>query len=134
MTIAFHPAKDRPKTAAALAFGLGILLQMLWQWLSPVPALVIWLALVLSLRDFYLPSTYNFDSEGLTIKRLLGVKHYSWERFRAFVSDRNGLFLSPYRTRRATENQCGIFLPMAKDQRLQAVDFCSEIGLEKRAK
>ena len=134
MTIAFHPAKDRPKTAAALAFGIGILLQMLWQWLSPVPALVIWLALVLSLRDFYLPSTYSFDSDGLTVKRLLGAKRYSWERFRAFVNDRNGLFLSPYRTRRATESQRGIFLPMAKGQRLQAAGFCQEIGLEKRAK
>ena len=134
MTIAFHPAKERPKTAAALAFGLGILLQMLWQWLTPVPALVIWLALVVSLRDFYLPSTYSFDSKGLSIKRPLCAKHYSWERFRAFVSDRNGLFLSPYRTRRATENQRGVFLPMAKDQRLKALDFCSKMGLEKRAK
>ena len=54
MFLTFHPAKDRPKVAAALAFGLGILLQMLWQWLSPVSALAIWCALVFSLRDFYL--------------------------------------------------------------------------------
>lgn len=134
MTISFHPAKDRPKTAAALAFALGIVFQMLWQWLSPVPALVIWLALVLSVRDFYLPSTYSMDAEGLTVKRLLGARRYPWERFRAFVNDRNGVFLSPYKKRRATENQRGVFLPMLADQRRKAIEFCLEMGLEKQAK
>lgn len=134
MNITFHPAKERPKTAAFLAFALGIVLQTLWQWLPAASALVLWLALVLSLRDFFLPSTYRLNEEGLTVGRALGTRRYPWSRFRAFVSDRNGLFLSPYRTRRATENQRGVFLAMRPVQREKAVEFCREMGLEKRAK
>jgi hypothetical protein len=134
MVLVFHPAKERPKVAAGLAFGLGILLQMLWQWLNPVPALVIWCVLVVSLRDFYLPSTYEMSAEGLMVQRVFGTKRYPWERFRSYVKDRNGLFLSPYRTRRATENQRGLFLPLRSAQRDEAVEFCHEVGLERRDK
>lgn len=134
MVLVFHPAKERPKVAACLAFALGILLQILWQWLSPVPALVLWVALVLSLRDFYLPSTYRMTDEGLTVQRLLGTKSYSWDRFRAYVKDRNGVFLSPYRKRRASENQRGLFLPLLPSQRDEAIAVCQKVGLERRAK
>jgi hypothetical protein len=134
VVLVFHPAKQKPKVAAGLAFGLGILLQMLWQWLSPVPALVIWSALVISLRDFYLPSTYEMTTGGLTVRRMMGEKSYSWERFRSYVKDRNGLFLSPYRTRRATENQRGLFLPLLPGQRDEVIALCQEVGLERRPK
>ncbi|MFA5505449.1 MAG: hypothetical protein WC314_09340 [Vulcanimicrobiota bacterium] len=134
MSITFHPAKERPGIAAFLAFALGILAQALWQWLPAAPALVLWFALVLSLRDFFLPSTYRLNEEGLTVGRVLGSRYYPWSRFRAFVSDRNGLFLSPYRSRRATENQRGVFLAMRPLQREKAVEFCREMGLEKRPK
>ena len=134
MTLTFHPAADRPKLAAFLAFALGILLKSLWHWLSPVSALVIWLALVVSLRDFFLPSTYELSQDALTVKRLTGRKSYPWARFRSYISDRNGLFLSPYKKRRSTENQRGVFLPLSPDGRRQAAKFCRDLGLEKRAK
>lgn len=134
MTLVFHPAKEKPKVAALLAFGLGILLQALWQWVSPLPALALWAVLVFSLRDFYLPSTYEMAAEGLTVKKLFGARSYPWQRFRSFVKDRNGVFLSPYRTRRATENQRGLFLPLTPEQREKTVEFCQTLGLEKRAK
>ena len=134
MKLDFHPAKDRPKTAAFLAFGLGILLQALWQWTSPPVALALWSALVLSLRDFFLPTTYLFQAEGLTVNGPLKIgKAYPWRRFRSYVKDRNGLFLSPYRRKRSSENHRGVFLALLPSQREQALQACQGYGLEERA-
>lgn len=134
MTFLVHPAKDRPRTALALTFGLGILLQGLWQWLDPAPAIALWAILIFSLRDFFAPTSYQLSDEGVRVEGLLkSTKYYPWQRFRAYISDRNGIFLTPYRQKRATENQRGVFLPLNPDQRKQFEQFCHDIGLDKRA-
>ena len=133
MTLKFHPAAAKPKTAIALAFAIGILLQALWQWLSPVSALAIWSALVFSLRDFYAPTTYQFQDENLVVSGpLKGKKTFPWRRFRTYLKDRNGLFLSPYAEKRATEAHRGLFLPLLPDQKTVVEEHIREIGLEKR--
>lgn len=133
MELHFHPAKKRPKTALVLAFGLGILIQALWQWLNPAVALALWVALVLSLRDFFAPSTYRFTEQGLTIHGILRAKKtYPWRRFRAYIKDRNGVFLTPYKQKRASENSRGVFLPLLAEQKEQVEHFISAVGLEKR--
>lgn len=130
----FHPAKERPKLAAFLAFALGITLQALWQWTTPPVALALWAVLVLSLRDFFLPTTYRFSAEGVAIEGPLKIaKRYPWRRFRCFVKDRNGLFLSPYKARRASEGHRGVFLPLRPEQRELAREVCQSYGLEQRA-
>lgn len=133
MTLTFHPAKDRPKVAAGLAFGFGILLQTLWQWVAPPVALTLWVVLLFSLRDFFLPTNYRFEQDSLSISGpLKGHKSFPWRRFRCFVKDRNGLFLSPYRKKRTSENYRGVFLPLSREQREEALKVLSEKGVEER--
>lgn len=133
MEVSFHPAKDRPKTAAALTFFLGIVLQFLWQWTSAPVALVLWGALLFSLRDFFCPNTYRLETDALVVEGLLKYsRRYPWHRFRAYIKDRNGLFLSPYRQRRAMEGQRGVFLPLTSEQRDALEAHCLALGLEKR--
>lgn len=135
MIFTFHPAKQRPRTAAALAFGLGILLQALWQWLDPVSALTIWCALLFTLRDFFAPSSYELNSQGLVVDGLLKVKKvYPWKRFRSYLKDRNGLFLSPYRKKKASEGYRGVFVALNPEQRDAFEQYCQDLGLEKRQK
>ena len=130
----FHPAKARPKTAVVLAFALGILVQALWQWLAGPIAVALWVALIFSLRDFFLPTRYCFGKEELTVEGPLRLrKSFPWRRFRAYVSDRNGLFLSPYLKKRASEGQRGLFLPLEKKQRGEAIEFCRGLGLVGRS-
>lgn len=118
-----------------LAFALGITLQALWQWLSPAVALVLWLVLVFTLRDFFLETRYTLSPEGVRIEgQGRPARCYPWERFRAYVEDRNGLFLTPYRKRRASEAQRGVFLPLKPEQRRQSVTFCQQYGLDRREK
>jgi hypothetical protein len=121
--------------ALVLAFGLGILIQALWQWLSGPVAVVLWLALVFSLRDFFAPTTYHFRSEELVVDGPLKVrKSYPWRRFRSYVKDRNGLFLSPYLQKRVSESQRGLFLPLSPHQRQEALAFCQSLGMVGRSR
>lgn len=132
-TIVFHPAKDRPKTAVFLAFVLGITLKALLQAMSPPVALALWIALAASLRDFFCPTTYSFNSEGFSVAGPVKIsKSYPWRRFRAYESDRNGLFLTPYLNKRISEGARGVFLPLRPEQRATAQKLCGEFGLVKR--
>lgn len=135
MTVTFHPAKEQPVKAAVLTFVLGIGLQALWQFLTPAVAITLWVVLVVSLRDFFLETIYELDDEGLKVSGpLKPTKSYQWARFRAFIEDRNGLFLTPYLAKRATESQRGVFLPMNLEQRREAAAFCAERELARRDK
>ncbi len=133
LSLTFHPAKQQPYKAAALGFTLGIGLRVLWQCLEPLSAIGLWAVLLFSVRDFFLESRYELSSQGLSIQGALKPrKNFPWARFRAFVEDKNGLFLSPYLNKRRTENQRGVFLPMTPDQRRQAGKFCEKIELVRR--
>ena len=132
--IEFHPAKERPKTALLLAFSFGILAQALWQWVPPMVAIFLWTASVFSLRDFFLPTQYIFEESGILVRGpLKPTRQYAWHRFRTFQKDRNGIFLSPYHQKRATEAQRGVFLPLRPEQRNEVAEFCLQQGLTRRA-
>lgn len=134
LEIVFHPAKAQPVKAAALAFVLGIGLQAVFSLVEPLTALALSALLVASVRDFFLQTRTLFDDEGIAVGGALkGSRVYPWRRFRAFVEDRNGLFLTPYRTKRRSENARGVFFPMEREERKRAVEFCLAQGLERRA-
>jgi hypothetical protein len=134
LELAFHPAARHPVKAAVVGFGLGLAFQVLWQVLDPFGAVVLSLLLLLSTRDFFLETRYRFDGEGVSVSGVLKTSRaYPWRRFRAFVEDRNGLFLSPYRSRRSLDQQRGVFLPMSREQRLQAARFCEALEMIRRA-
>ncbi len=133
LEIVFHPAKAHPAKAAILAFALGIGFQALWQLVDPLTALALSLILVASVRDFFLETRTVFSPDGIAVKGVLKASRlYPWRRFRAFVEDRNGLFLTPYRAKRRTENMRGVFFPMTREDRQQAVEFCLAQDLLRR--
>ncbi len=135
LEFALQPAMDRPKAGLVLAFGLGILLQALWQWLEPLTALMLFAVLLFSLRDIFLPTVTVFDAEGITVRGpMKPLARYPWSRFRAYQVDRNGLFLSPYLQKRSTEGQRGVFLALTREQMVAAMERCEAQGLLRRSK
>lgn len=134
LEVVFHPAKAHPVKAALLGFALGIGFQALWQSLEPLAAVVLVGLLLATVRDFFLETRYRFDEEGVSVRGVLkSSKVYPWKRFRAFIEDRNGLFLTPYLKKRSLEQQRGLFLPMTREQRLEAADYCAKQSLSRRA-
>lgn len=134
LTIVFHPAKQHPVKAAILGFVLGIAFQALWQALEPLTAVVLTGLLLTTVRDFFLETHYRFDEEGVSVRGILkSTRSYPWRRFRAFVEDRNGLFLSPYSAKRRLDQQRGVFLPLTREQRGLAARYCQSRELARRA-
>lgn len=134
LEIVFHPAKGHPVKAALLAFGLGIAFQAVWQALEPLTAIVMAVVILATVRDFYLETRYRFDDDGLSISGLLKpARRYPWRRFRAFVEDRNGVFLTPYHARRRLEQQRGVFLALERADRKRAVELLEQRDLSRRA-
>lgn len=134
LELIFHPAKQHSKKAAALAFGLGVIGQIVWQLLEPPFALLTLTLLLASLRDFFLETRYTLDESGISVCGLFKpLKTYPWARFRTFVEDRNGLFLSPYKKKQVLDLKRGLFLPLSKSQRQRAAEFCHKLKLEQRA-
>ena len=134
LEIVFHPAKAHPTKAAVLAFALGIGLQAIWQLVEPLTAVALCLLVIASVRDFYFETRMHLSPEGIAVRGILKASRtYPWRRFRAFVEDRNGLFLTPYRDKRRTENARGVFFPMTRQDRLLAADFCLSQELVRRA-
>jgi hypothetical protein len=133
LELAFHPAKDHPIKAAVLGFVLGIAFQALWQALEPASAVLLIGLLLATVRDFFLETRYRLDGDGVAVGGVLKPsKAYPWRRFRAFIEDRNGLFLTPYLAKRRLEQQRGVFLPMTREQRLRASAFCEALELSRR--
>jgi hypothetical protein len=134
LELVFHPARQHPRKAACLGFLLGIALQALWQSLEPIYAVVLGTLLLSTVRDFFLETRYRFDQHGVSVRGALKApRDLPWQRFRAFVEDRNGLFLTPYKARRGLEQQRGLFLPMTAEQRRYAADYCAGRQLIRRA-
>ena len=135
LEIVFHPAKAHPMKAAMLAFSLGIGIQAIWQLVEPLTAVALCLLVIASVRDFYLETRTQLSADGIAVRGFLKASRiYPWRRFRAFVEDRNGLFLTPYRVKRRTESARGVFFPMKAEERRLAVDYCLAQELVRRAR
>jgi hypothetical protein len=106
----YHPVRDGGwRLVTVLAFLVGI------------PALVGWLygpffivlALIIlsgSLGTYFLPTEYVFYAGGVETKFLGVTRRFTWEQFRSFYPDRNGVLLSPFAAPSRLENFRGLFV------------------------
>lgn len=126
--LTIHPAAGRPRLALALCFGLGLVGSAAWQFLpEPLVTLPMLALLLASLAPFFVPTRYELGEE-LRITRLGRRQTYSWDRFRAFRVERNGVLLSPYRTKRTGLRS--LFLLGAATE--PVLSFLRERGLHER--
>lgn len=128
MEMTVHPAAQRPGTALAACFALGLVGSAAWQFLpEPLITLPMLMLLVMSVAPFFAPTRYELGDD-LRVTRLGLKRVYSWDRFRAFCVQRNGVFLSPYRGGRSALR--GVFLVGAS---AEVVEFLRARGLHERA-
>jgi len=63
-----------------------------------------------SLAKFFLPTTYTFDPENVTVKTLTQTYTRPWSMFRSFYTDKNGVLLSPFIAPSRLENFRGLYM------------------------
>ena len=90
-----HPFRERFGAAcfavsvlAAMAWLAAELMQSLW-W-----AVMAFLFLSASLNRFFLPSEFQIDDDGVTVRSFFKVSRLNWLQVRRFLHDKHGGFLS----------------------------------------
>ncbi len=67
---------------------------------------------VVSNTSYFFPSTYIFSKDKFTVDRIIYKKSYPWQRFKSFILDKNGVYLSPLKDVSNFDRFRGVFLVM----------------------
>lgn len=63
-----------------------------------------------SLGTYFLPTDYVFYGGGVETRFIGVTRRFTWEQFRSYYDDRNGILLSPFDKPSRLENFRGVFL------------------------
>ncbi|MBQ7568183.1 hypothetical protein IJT17_05185 [bacterium] len=94
LELKFHPAAENPARAWLLAGFIGFMGGVMFFVLnSPLVVGLLLFMMIYSLVPFFFPTYYRFDSQGITMKRT-GKEHaYSWDDYRSFTIQDNGIVI-----------------------------------------
>ena len=71
---------------------------------------MITLVFLLFLWPVIVPTKFILSDEGITVDHLVYKRNFSWDQFKKFSAEKNGIFLSPFEKPSRIENFRGIFL------------------------
>lgn len=123
-----HPARSRP-VASVLSMVFILAVSFLGYALIKTvlfPVFVI-IFLLVSNTSFFFPSRYVLTKEKIVIDRIIYRKSYPWSRFRGYLCDKNGIYLSPTKDPKRFDRFRGVFLVMGKENRESAVAVLQEV-------
>ncbi len=112
-----HPLKGS-STKAGIAVG-SVAVSIIaggWYMESAVFGLIAGLVMFASLAKFFLPTTYTFNKEGVTIKTMTQSLTRPWSMFRSFYTDKNGVLLSPFIGPSRLENFRGLYMTFSANR------------------
>ena len=106
-----HPLFERPVRGLLVVLLLLALLVLIYY----VTASLIWVAfssliLIVSLRQFFLPTTFCLSDDTVVCHFLWFEKTKQWEQLNNYFIDKNGVLLSPFARPSRLENFRGIYL------------------------
>lgn len=120
-----HPIKHKPilLTIFVVLF-LTLLVALVYHWTDSlvftlIAALVLWG----SLSQYFLPVSYKFSEQEVTVKYTTHKLTKTWNLFRSFYVDKNGVLLSPFVRPSRLENFRGLYVRFSgnKDEVLALV-------------
>ncbi len=80
------------------------------------------LLLGLSLLPFFLRTKYEFNEDGIAVKKPYSKIRKQWSHFRSFYPDKNGVLLSPFTNPSRLENFRGVYILLGQN-RGEILDF-----------
>lgn len=123
----------RSPVRATIAIGvmalIGWTLQSLFRtaYFTALALLLVWG----QVASFFLPTKFVLREDGVTVRGLLGRREKSWEEFRSFHIDPDGVLLSPFLTRSRLERFRGVSLQF-HDNRDEVVAYVERKMVEER--
>jgi hypothetical protein len=116
------PAKKSPKKTWAVVIFLSVFLAVVYFLYGAFAVVLGALLLVLSLLPFFLRTKYEFNEDGLMVKKPYSRVKKEWSQFRSYYPDKNGVLLSPFAKPSRLENFRGVYI-MFGDQKEAVLEF-----------
>ena len=119
-----HPVVENWRKTLLLGVFLALLLfGIYWGFQSIYVALISGIFLIGSLYKYFLPFHHQCEADRLIITSCCYRLERSWETFRSFYVDANGVLLSPFAHPTRLENFRGIYVRFGKHTPEAVVDF-----------
>ena len=119
-----HPlVENRWKSALLGLFLLLLLFGIYWGFQSIFVVLLSAIFLIGSLYKYFLPFHHQCESDRLIITSCCYRLERSWETFRSFYVDANGVLLSPFARPTRLENFRGVYVRFGKHTPEEVIDF-----------
>jgi len=127
LEIVQHPLKKNillSAMAVIIILMSGLLAYLIIQ--NILMPILVYLFFIISMTSFFMPSRYIFTEEKVVIHRIIYSKAYPWKRFRAYKTDKNGVYLSPFSNPDRFDRFRGVFMVMDKASREKLVPILEE--------
>ena len=119
-----HPLVENWRKSILLGLFLALLLfGIYWGFQSIYVALLSAIFLLGSLYKYFLPVRHQCEADRLIITSCCYKLERSWETFRSFYVDANGVLLSPFARPTRLENFRGVYVRFGKHTPEEVVDF-----------
>ena len=119
-----HPVVENWRKTLLLGVFLALLLfGIYWGFQSIYVALISGIFLIGSLYKYFLPFHHQCEADRLIITSCCYRLERSWETFRSFYVDANGVLLSPFARPTRLENFRGVYVRFGKLPPEAVVDF-----------
>lgn len=99
LTWTVHPARRRPGTAIAVLVLVSLIAVLAGTAIGPGYEWTTWLFLLLllaSISQFFLPTTYTLDDEGIAVRHGLTTRRRAWKDIRRVELGKTTALLSPF--------------------------------------
>ena len=119
-----HPIVENWRKSVLLALFLALLLFGIYLGFQSIyVALISGIVLLGSLYKYFLPFHHQCEADRLIITSCCYRLERSWETFRSFYVDANGVLLSPFARPTRLENFRGVYVRFGKHTPEEVVDF-----------
>ena len=119
-----HPLVENRRKSILLGLFLALLLfGIYWGFQSVSVALLSAIFLLGSLYKYFLPFHHQCEADKLIITSCCYRLERSWETFRSFYVDANGVLLSPFVRPTRLENFRGVYVRFGKHTPEKVIDF-----------
>ena len=119
-----HPIVENWRKSVLLGLFLVLLLFGIYLGFQSIyVALISAIVLIGSLYKYFLPFHHQCNEDGLIITSCCYRLERSWETFRSFYVDANGILLSPFARPTRLENFRGVYVRFGRHTPEKVVDF-----------
>ncbi|MYK17090.1 hypothetical protein F4055_02835 [Candidatus Poribacteria bacterium] len=119
-----HPIVENWRKSVLLGLFLALLLFGIYLGFQSIyVALISGIVLIGSLYKYFLPFHHRCEADRLIITSCCYKLERSWETFRSFYVDANGVLLSPFARPTRLENFRGVYVRFGKHTPEEVVDF-----------